>query len=195
MIDPSTRHAEPVGEAYGNSSRQAAQLAPGRRRARGRHAPQRAAAPPWQAARDEQQRQAIREQERACPGGRQGTVGAGARPAVPGPGRPAHGRAVPGAAPPPTPTSPEAASALRRAEERLRVLHPYAMNRYDRLRSEGAAPLEAMREAAPLFVREPNARPGQPGDRPPGGRGRHAGRRVPAHRPGPRAARAAAAGP
>jgi hypothetical protein len=45
----------------------------------------------------------------------------------------------------------------------MRVLHPHAMNRYDRLRAEGAAPLEAMREAAPLFAMAPYARPGQPG--------------------------------
>jgi hypothetical protein len=39
------------------------------------------------------------------------------------------------------------------------------MTRYDRLRSEGASPLDAMREAAPLFAREPHARPGPPGTR------------------------------
>jgi hypothetical protein len=52
---------------------------------------------------------------------------------------------------------------MRKSEERLRRLHPYAMNRYDRLRAEGASPLDAMRETAPLFTREPHARPGQPG--------------------------------
>ena len=57
---------------------------------------------------------------------------------------------------------PEAADAFRRCEERLRVLHPYAMGRYDRLRSDGAAPLDAMREALPLFARAPHARPGDP---------------------------------
>lgn len=56
---------------------------------------------------------------------------------------------------------PVAASAMRKSEERLRSLHPYAMARYDRLRTEGASPLGAMREAAPLFNREPYARPGQ----------------------------------
>src|SRR6266851_2503573 len=58
---------------------------------------------------------------------------------------------------------PVAASAMRMSEERLRTLHPYAMTRYDRLREEGASPLDAMGEAAPLFAREPHARPGQPG--------------------------------
>jgi hypothetical protein len=53
---------------------------------------------------------------------------------------------------------PAAATAMTRCEERLRTLHPYAMTHYDRLRSEGAGPGEAMREAAPLFARHPYAR-------------------------------------
>jgi hypothetical protein len=57
---------------------------------------------------------------------------------------------------------PEAADAVRTCEQRLRVLHPYAMARYDRLRGEGTAPLDAMREALPLFARAPRARPGDP---------------------------------
>src|SRR6185437_6080051 len=57
---------------------------------------------------------------------------------------------------------PEAADAVRRCEQRLRVLHPYAMARYDRLRNERAAPLDAMREALPFFARAPHARPGDP---------------------------------
>jgi hypothetical protein len=59
-------------------------------------------------------------------------------------------------------SNPQAAAALRKAEERMRALHPYAMSRYDRLRYEGARPLEAMRNAIYLFAREPAARPGQP---------------------------------
>jgi len=55
---------------------------------------------------------------------------------------------------------PAAASAARKCEERLRELHPYAMARYDRLRSEGAGAFEAMRQAVPLFGRAPHARPG-----------------------------------
>jgi hypothetical protein len=58
---------------------------------------------------------------------------------------------------------PEAADAVRTCEQRLRVLHPYAMAWYDRLRGDGAAPLDAMREALPLFARAPHARPGDPG--------------------------------
>src|SRR5580704_8700866 len=55
---------------------------------------------------------------------------------------------------------PEAADAVRKCEQRLRILHPYAMAWYDRLRSDGAAPLDAMREALPLFDRGTHARPG-----------------------------------
>jgi hypothetical protein len=57
---------------------------------------------------------------------------------------------------------PEAADAVRKCEQRLRVLHPYAMAWYDRLRGEGAAPLDAMRESLPLFAHARHARPGDP---------------------------------
>ena len=50
---------------------------------------------------------------------------------------------------------PAAATAMRKCEERLRVVHPHAMARYDRLRADGMAPAEAMRETAPLFTRPP----------------------------------------
>ena len=60
---------------------------------------------------------------------------------------------------------------MRRGEERLRTLHPYAMGRYDRLRGEGTGPFDAMRETAPLFPREPHARPGEAGTRMPVGAG------------------------
>ena len=61
-------------------------------------------------------------------------------------------------------TDPVAASALRKCEDRLRTLHPYAMAHYDRLRGDGVPPLEAMREAAPLFARAPDVRVGDPAD-------------------------------
>ena len=57
---------------------------------------------------------------------------------------------------------PDAAAAAGKCEERLRVLHPYAMAWYDRRRSEGAGALDAMREALPLFARASHARPGDP---------------------------------
>ena len=59
-------------------------------------------------------------------------------------------------------TDPAAAAALRKCEDKLRALHPYAMARYDRLRHDGLAPLDAMRETAPLFARAPDARVGDP---------------------------------
>jgi hypothetical protein len=49
-----------------------------------------------------------------------------------------------------------AAIAVRRCEDRLRALHPYAMRRYDANRSQGQALVEAMREAAPFFAYAPN---------------------------------------
>jgi hypothetical protein len=59
-------------------------------------------------------------------------------------------------------TAPSAAAALRKCEDRLRELHPYAMARYDRLRAEGMSPTDAMCEAAPLFDRAPRPRTGGP---------------------------------
>jgi hypothetical protein len=59
-------------------------------------------------------------------------------------------------------TEPAAAAAQRKCEGRLRRLHPYAMARYDRLRHDGLAPLDAMGEAAPLFARAPGVRVGDP---------------------------------
>ena len=53
---------------------------------------------------------------------------------------------------------PAAATAMARCEDRLRSLHPYAMAYYDRLISDGRDPAEAMRAAAPLFARHPQAR-------------------------------------
>jgi hypothetical protein len=53
---------------------------------------------------------------------------------------------------------PAAATALRKTEERLRDLHPFAMARYDRLRADGLSPAEAMHETAPLFAFHPRAR-------------------------------------
>jgi hypothetical protein len=59
-------------------------------------------------------------------------------------------------------TDPAAASAMRKCEERLRALHPYAMTRYDQLRADGLSPLGAMREAAALFGLSPTTRTGDP---------------------------------
>jgi hypothetical protein len=61
---------------------------------------------------------------------------------------------------------PSAATAMRKCEDRLRDLHPYAMARYDRLRAEGFGPADAMREAAPLFARAPHAHDAPSASRP-----------------------------
>jgi hypothetical protein len=55
---------------------------------------------------------------------------------------------------------PEAERVTALAEERLRQLRPDVMDRYDRLKAEGADPVEAMRQVAPFFD-QPPARTGQ----------------------------------
>ena len=167
-MDPSAHHPDPIGEAFSHSSQKAAQFISMVGAAYEIAARRKAIRAARDAARTEQQRRALQEQERA------------ARAAARARWAPAYdarwlaqadllqaGR-VWGAAAPYADTDPEAASALRKAEERLRALHPYAMARYDRLRVEGAGPLEAMREAVHLFAREPHARPGQPAAARPG---------------------------
>lgn len=162
-MDPSDHYAEPFGEALSYSSQRAAQLISLAVAAAQVAAHRKALSEARKAARDEHARRALREDERAIY--EQARAG----------WAPAHdprwlaqadllqaARAW-GAAAAYADADPVAASAMRKSEERLRTLHPYAMARYDRLRSEGASPLDAMREAAPLFTREPHARPGQPG--------------------------------
>jgi hypothetical protein len=167
-MDPSAYHADPLGEAFGRSSQKAAQFISMVGAAYEIAARRRAIRAARDAARTEQQLRAVQEQERAA------RAGARARWA---PAFDARWQAqadllqagrVWGAAAPYADTDPEAASALRKAEERLRVLHPYAMGRYDRLRTEEAGPLEAMRETVDLFAREPHVRPGQPAAARPG---------------------------
>ncbi|MFF0520708.1 hypothetical protein ACFYTC_18500 [Actinomadura nitritigenes] len=67
-----------------------------------------------------------------------------------------------GAAVPHTADSSSAAAAVRKCENRLRDLHPHAMSHYDRARTDGMEPLDAMRTAAPFFTRDPNVRTGHP---------------------------------
>jgi hypothetical protein len=162
MLDPSAHHSEPFGEAFSYSSQRAAQMismiaaaAEVALRRRAMHAAR-------QATRDEQRRRVLQAQEGAF----RAQVRARWAQALDARWLAQAdllqaGRAW-GAAAPWAENDPEAAAALRRTEERLRTLHPYAMGRYDRLRSEGASPLDAMREAAQLFAREPRVRPGQP---------------------------------
>jgi hypothetical protein len=165
-MDPSAHHPDPFGEALSHSSQKAAQFISMVAAAAEIAARRNAIRAAREAARSEQQRRALQEQERA------------ARAAARARWAPAHdarwlaqadllqaGR-VWGAAALYADTDPEAASALRKAENRLRSLHPYAMARYDRLRVEGTGPLEAMGETVYLFAREPHARPGDPATRP-----------------------------
>jgi len=56
---------------------------------------------------------------------------------------------------------PEAERVSGLAEDRLRTLRPDVMERYDRLRAEGADPIEAMRQVADAFD-GPTVRTGQP---------------------------------
>jgi hypothetical protein len=161
-MDSSEHYPEPFGEALSYSSQRAAQIgslvAAGAEVAARRKALSRAR----QAARDERELRALRDQEQAAQ--RQARAG----------WAPAHDSRWLAqadllqtartwrAAAPFADTDPAAEAAARKCEERLRTLHPYAMARYDRLRGEGASPLDAMGEAAPLFARMPHARPGQP---------------------------------
>ena len=167
-IDPSAHHPDPFGEAFSHSSQKAAQFISMAGAAYEIAARRKAIRAAREAARSEQQRRALQEQERAA----REAARAGWAPAFDARWQAqadlVQAGRVWGAAAAYASTDPEAASALRKAEERLRVLHPYAMARYDRLRYEGAGPLEAMRDAVYLFAREPQARPGQPAAARPG---------------------------
>lgn len=158
-MDPSGHYADPFGEALSHSSQRVTQLTSLVAAAAEVAIRLKAARAARQAAQNEQARRAVDEQERTA------RTQARARWA------PAHdarwlaqvdllqAAGTWGAAAPRAGTDPTAASAMRKSEERLRTLHPFAMARYDRLRSDGASPLDAMREAAPLFGLQPHARP------------------------------------
>jgi hypothetical protein len=158
-MDPSSHYPEPLGEAASYSSQRVTQLVSLVAAAAEVRMRLGAARLARQARQDQQAQRQMEEQER--------TARANARTGW----APAHdarwlaqagllqaartwGAAVPWAG-----TDPAAESAMRKSEERLRTLHPFAMARYDRLRSEGADPLDAMRQATPLFDYHPNARP------------------------------------
>jgi hypothetical protein len=161
MMSTADHHSDPVGEALSYSSQRAAQIgslvAAGvemglRRRALSRARRDARGAAALRAAQD--QERAARDQAKA-----------GWAPAH-DPRWLAQADVIQaagawGAAAPYADADPAAASAMRRSEDRLRFLHPYAMARYDRLRQEGSGPLDAMNEAAPLFARATDARPGQ----------------------------------
>ena len=158
-MDPSGHYPEPFGEALSHSSQRVTQLTSLVGAAAEVVLRLKATRAARQAAQDERARRVLDEQEH--------TARAQARSRW----APAHdarwlaqadllqAAGTWGAAAPWAGTDPAVASAMRKSEERLRTLHPFAMARYDRLRSEGASPLDAMREAAPLFGLHPHARP------------------------------------
>ena len=158
-MDPSGHYPDPFGEALSHSSQRVTQLTSLVAAAAEVAIRLKAARAARQAAQDQQQQRVLDEQEAAA------RAQARARWA------PAHdarwlaqadllqAAGTWGAAAPFAGTDPAAVSAMRKSEERLRTLHPFAMARYDRLRSDGASPLDAMREAAPLFALHPHARP------------------------------------
>jgi hypothetical protein len=161
-IDPSAHHGDPIGEAFSHTSQKAAQFISMAGAAYEIYARRKAIRAAMEAARTQQQLRAAEEQEKML------REAARARWA---PAFDARWQAqadlvqagrVWNAAAAFADSEPEAAAALRKAEERMRRLHPYAMAAYGRLRSAGARPLEAMRDALYLFAREPHARPGQP---------------------------------
>jgi hypothetical protein len=165
-MDPSGQYPEPFGEALSHSSQRVTQLTSLVAATTEVAIRLNAARAARQAAQDGQARHMLEEQERTA------RAQARARWA------PAHDArwlaqadllqtaGTWGAAAPWAGTDPAAASAMRKSEERLRTLHPFAMTRYDRLRSEGADPLDAMREATPMFGLHPHARPAHSHRRP-----------------------------
>ena len=164
-MDPSGHYPDPFGEALSHSSQRVTQLTSLVAAAAEVAIRLKAARAARQATQDQQAQRVLDEQEAAA------RAQARARWA------PAHdarwlaqadllqAAGTWGAAAPWAGTDPAAASAMRKSEERLRTLHPFAMARYDRLRAEGASPLDAMREAAPLFGLHPHARPAGPARR------------------------------
>ena len=164
-MEPSGHYPEPFSEAASYSSQRATQLASLVAAAAEVRMRLKAVRAARQAGQDRQAQRQLEEQERTARAQAQATwapahdarwlAQAGLLQAAG-----AWGAAVPWAD-----TDPVAASAMRKSEERLRTLHPFAMARYDRLRAEGASPLHAMREAAPLFGYHPHARPAPPRQR------------------------------
>jgi hypothetical protein len=161
-MEPNEVHPDLLGEALSHSGQRLAQLGSllaswamveGRRAERRNHA---------RAARSEAELRVLREQERAAYQlARAGWAPSLDRQWMASAGLVETARAW-SAASAYAGADPSAAAAAGRCEERLRKLHPYAMTAYDRMRGEGAAPFDAMRDALPLFARAPHARPGGP---------------------------------
>jgi hypothetical protein len=161
-IDPSAHHGDPVGEAFSYSSQKAAQFISMAGAAYEIAARRKAIRAARDTARTQQQLQAAEEQEKVLREAARARWAPALNPQWLAQADLVQAGHVWGAAATYANHDPQAAAALRKAEERMRVLHPYAMARYDRLRYEGARPLEAMQNAIYLFARESHARPGQP---------------------------------
>jgi len=162
-MDPSDVYPEPFGEALSYSSQRLAQLASLVTAGATVHARRKAQQNAARSYRREQELRALQDQERAA----YELAQAGWAPAN-DPRWLAQADLLQAARAWSTAAAyadadPGAADAARKCEERLRVLHPYAMAWYDRLREEGADAFGAMREAISLFARAPHARPGDPG--------------------------------
>ena len=162
-MDPSDVHPDLLGDALSHSGQRLAQLGSlltSWAMVAARRAEQRNAA---KAARDTEELNALRDQERAAwQLARAGWAPARDRHWLAGADLIETARAW-SAASAYGDTDREAAAPMARCEDSLRELHPYAMAWYDRLRGDGAAPFDAMRDALPLFGRAPAARPGGPG--------------------------------
>jgi hypothetical protein len=158
-MDPSGHYPEPFGEAASYSSQRVTQLVSLVAAAAEVRMRLNAARTARQARQDQQAQRQLEEQERAArANARTGWAPAHDARWLAQAGLLQAARTW-GAAVPWADTDPVAEAAMRKSEERLRTLHPFAMARYDRLRAEGAEPLDAMREAAPLFGYHPDARP------------------------------------
>jgi hypothetical protein len=167
-IDPSAHHGDPMGEAFSHSSQKAAQFISMAGAAYEIAARRKAIRAAKEAARTQQQLQDAGEQEKTLREAARARWAPALNPQWLAQADLVQAGRVWGAAAPYANDDPQAAAALRKAEERMRALHPYAMARYDRLRYEGGRPLEAMRNAINLFAREPRARHGQPAASRPG---------------------------
>lgn len=158
-MDPSGQYPEPFGEALSYSSQRVTQLT-SLVAAAGEVAVRLAAArAARQAAQDERARRVLDEHERSARAQARTRWAPACDARWLAQADLLQAAGTWGAAAPWAGTDPAAASAMRKSEERLRTLHPFAMARYDRLRGEGASPLDAMREAAPFFGLHPHARP------------------------------------
>ena len=167
-MDPSGHYPEPFGEAVSHSSQRAAQLISLAAAAAEVAMRLKAARAARQAARTEQQRRRWKNKNAPPaptpgPGGHPPTMPGGwPRPTCsrpPGPGAP------PPRGPAPTPWR------HRRCARARNACAPCTRSRWPAMTGSAPkepSPLDAMREAAPLFARHPHARPGQPATTRPG---------------------------